>query len=150
MAADKGASKKSEGGSERRGNLELRERLDQIMDLARQLYREASTMSSNQLEQARDRIEWLAQEIWEAAVYGPLEERSRPTLDDSDDDEDEGFDMYGDYDDAEDDEEVEDADWEEVDGDDEASYDDDEDWGDYDDDDVDDDDNDDDDDQKDD
>ena len=87
MSDDKRASKKSQGGSERRSNLELRERLDQILDLARQLYREAAHMSSNQLEQARERIEWLAQEIWEAAVYGPLEERSRPALDDSDDDE---------------------------------------------------------------
>jgi hypothetical protein len=43
----------------------------------------ASQMSRDELEEARERVEWLAQEIWEAAVYGPLEERSRPTADDT-------------------------------------------------------------------
>lgn len=87
MSADEGAPKDSPTGRERRHNLELRERLDQILDLARQLYREASHMSSDELEQARERVEWLAQEIWEAAVYGPLEERSRSALDDPGEDE---------------------------------------------------------------
>ena len=77
MSDDKGAPSDASAGHERRHNLELRERLDQIMDLARHLYRSASDMSREELEEARERIEWLAQEIWEAAVYGPLEERSR-------------------------------------------------------------------------
>jgi Lon protease-like protein len=83
MSDDKGAPEDPPTGRERRHNLELRERLDQILDLARQLYREASQMSRDELEEARERVEWLAQEIWEAAVYGPLEERSRPTADDT-------------------------------------------------------------------
>ncbi|NIN72647.1 MAG: hypothetical protein GTO46_12140 [Gemmatimonadetes bacterium] len=87
MSDDKGAPSDTPVGHERRHNLELRERLDQIMDLARHLYREASQMSQEELEQARERIEWLAQEIWEAAVYGPLEERSRDALPDTGDDE---------------------------------------------------------------
>jgi Lon protease-like protein len=87
MSDDKGAPEESPTGSERRHNLELRERLDQILDLARQLYREASQMSSDELEQARERIEWLAQEIWEAAVYGPLEQRTRSAPDDTGEDE---------------------------------------------------------------
>ncbi len=77
MPDDRRAASDDSAGHERRHNLELRERLDQIMDLARHLYRSASDMSPDELEQARERIEWLAQEIWEAAVYGPLEERSR-------------------------------------------------------------------------
>jgi Lon protease-like protein len=86
MSARKKASRESPTGEERRHNLELRERLDQILELARQLYREASEMSRDELEQTRERIEWLAQEIWEAAVYGPLEERSRFASDDTGDD----------------------------------------------------------------
>lgn len=87
MSDDKGAPGESPTGRERRHNLELRERLDQILDLARQLYREASEMSSDELERARERIEWLAEEIWEAAVYGPLEERSRSAPKKADEDE---------------------------------------------------------------
>ncbi|UCC83272.1 MAG: hypothetical protein JSW46_20360 [Gemmatimonadota bacterium] len=83
MSDDKAAQSDASTGHERRHNLELRERLDQIMDLARHLYRSASDMSPEQLEEARERIEWLAQEIWEAAVYGPLEERSRDAPPDS-------------------------------------------------------------------
>jgi len=87
MPDDETASPDSPTGRERRHNLELRERLDQIMDLARRLYREGAQMSSDELEQARERIEWLAQEIWEAAVYGPLEERTRLAAEDIDEDE---------------------------------------------------------------
>jgi Lon protease-like protein len=86
MPDDKGAPGDESTGHERRHNLELRERLDQIMDLARHLYREASQMSQEELEEARERVEWLAQEIWEAAVYGPLEERSRDAPDDTGED----------------------------------------------------------------
>lgn len=83
MSDDRTAPEESPTGRERRHNLELRERLDQIMDLARQLYREASQMSQQELEEARERIEWLAQEIWEAAVYGPIEERTPTAPDDA-------------------------------------------------------------------
>jgi Lon protease-like protein len=74
-------------GRERRHNLELRERLDEILDLAQTLYREAPQMSQDELDAARERMEWLAQVIWEAAVYGSLEERSRRAPDDTGEDE---------------------------------------------------------------
>jgi hypothetical protein len=62
---------------ERRRNFELRDRLDEMIELARELSRESSNMSQEELDDARQRVEWLAEEIWGAAVYGPLEERSR-------------------------------------------------------------------------
>ena len=62
---------------ERRRNFELRERVDEVIQLARQLSRQASGMSSRELEEAAARLEWLAEEIWESATQGPLEERVR-------------------------------------------------------------------------
>jgi Lon protease-like protein len=62
---------------ERRKNLELRERLDEIVALARKLCQDRESLSHETLEEIRLRIEWLAEEIWAAAAYGPLEERVR-------------------------------------------------------------------------
>lgn len=67
------------GGKERRTNFELRERLDQIIDLARDLSKRGSDLSREELDEARMRIEWLSEEIWAAAVYGPLEQREKRT-----------------------------------------------------------------------
>ncbi len=64
---------------ERRRNHELRERLDEIVSLARKLCQEGSMMTQEVLDKTRQRIEWLAEEIWGAAVYGPLEERVKKT-----------------------------------------------------------------------
>lgn len=77
MPDDEASKEQWSSDEDRRHNFELRERLDQILDLARKLSRDSSTMSDGELEQARERIEWLAQEIWEAAVFGPLERRHR-------------------------------------------------------------------------
>ena len=60
-------------GSERRSNYELRERLDEIVALARKLSQDGAAMSREELDSVRARIEWLSEEIWTAAVYGPLE-----------------------------------------------------------------------------
>ena len=60
---------------ERRSNHELRERLDEIVLLARKLSQDGPTMAREELDATRTRIEWLSEEIWAAAVYGPLEER---------------------------------------------------------------------------
>lgn len=60
-------------GSERRTNHELRERLDEIVALARKLSQDGSAMSREELDSVRARIEWLSEEIWASAVYGPLE-----------------------------------------------------------------------------
>jgi hypothetical protein len=62
---------------ERRRNHELRDRLDEIVLLARKLSQEGQTMARDELDKTRMRIEWLAEEIWGAAVYGPIEERIR-------------------------------------------------------------------------
>ena len=64
-------------GRERRSNFELRERLDQLIELARELSRTGSTLSREELDEARLRIEWLSEEIWTAAVYGPIEKREK-------------------------------------------------------------------------
>jgi hypothetical protein len=58
---------------ERRWNHELRERLDEMIELARHLVRHAGEMSEEQLRDSQLRVEWLAEEIWRAAVHGPLE-----------------------------------------------------------------------------
>ncbi|KPK66088.1 MAG: hypothetical protein AMS21_03145 [Gemmatimonas sp. SG8_38_2] len=60
---------------ERRKNHELRERLDEIVLLARKLSQDGPAMSREELDATRMRIEWLSEEIWAAAAYGPLEER---------------------------------------------------------------------------
>lgn len=60
---------------ERRWNLELRARLDEIMDIARYLSQNAGELTEEELQAQQDRIEWLADEIWRSAVYGPIEKR---------------------------------------------------------------------------
>lgn len=50
--------------TERRHNVVLRELLDEMTGLARHLSHHASTMPPNELAYARDRLEWLADEIW--------------------------------------------------------------------------------------
>lgn len=64
--------KDSAAGGDRRKNLELRERLDEIIALARKLSQQGAMMPREELDEARLRIEWLAEEIWGAAVYGPI------------------------------------------------------------------------------
>ena len=61
---------------DRRQNHELRERLDEIVLLSRKISQDGPSMSRDELDATRTRIEWLAEEIWAAAVYGPLEERT--------------------------------------------------------------------------
>ncbi len=62
---------------DRRRNHELRERLDEIVLLSRKLSQDGPSMARDELDATRSRIEWLAEEVWAAAVYGPLEERTR-------------------------------------------------------------------------
>lgn len=54
--------------SERRHNVTLRELLDEMTGLARHLSNHAPTMPPNELAYARERLEWLADEIWEQAT----------------------------------------------------------------------------------
>ena len=62
-------------GDERQHNHELRERLNEIVALARKLSQTHGQLSTEMQDETRQRIEWLAEEIWDSAVYGPLEQR---------------------------------------------------------------------------
>ena len=53
-----------ESSSERRRNVVLRELLDEMIQLSRHLSNHAATLPANELDYARDRLEWLADEIW--------------------------------------------------------------------------------------
>lgn len=68
---DEGArSDRSSIGGERRTNRALRELLDELIALARHLSRRSADMSQLELDYAQQRLEWLADEIWTAAVSG--------------------------------------------------------------------------------
>ena len=53
---------------ERRTNRTLRELLDELIGLVRHLARHSSHMSQVELDYTQQRMEWLADEIWTAAV----------------------------------------------------------------------------------
>jgi len=55
---------------ERRTNRALRELLDELIALTRHLSRRSPEMSQLELDYAQQRLEWLADEIWTAAVAG--------------------------------------------------------------------------------
>jgi len=63
---DRGRSRPASG--ERRHNVALRELLDEMTSLARHLSSHAATMPAGELAYARERLEWLADEIWEQAT----------------------------------------------------------------------------------
>ncbi|MEX0691246.1 MAG: hypothetical protein WD934_02380 [Gemmatimonadales bacterium] len=58
---------------ERRNNRALREVLDDLVDHVRYITRNISTLTPDELQQAQDRLEWLADEVWYAAVVGDEE-----------------------------------------------------------------------------
>ena len=53
---------------ERREKLELRELLDELLELVRKLAASSSAMTEDQLAYTQERLEWLVDEIWNAAV----------------------------------------------------------------------------------
>ena len=53
---------------DRRRNQPLRELLDEMIALARDLANHGAEMGSTELEYAHERMEWLAGEIWEQAT----------------------------------------------------------------------------------
>lgn len=57
-------------GPERRANVTLRELLDEMIELARHVSRNGRGMSADELTYARERMQWLADEIWDAATKG--------------------------------------------------------------------------------
>ena len=58
---------------ERRKRLTLRELLDEMIAHTRDISNRARTMSDGELAYARERLEWLADEIWAEAVKGTPE-----------------------------------------------------------------------------
>jgi hypothetical protein len=50
--------------NERRQNVVLRELLDEMIELSRHLSNHAATLPAAELSYARDRLEWLGDEIW--------------------------------------------------------------------------------------
>jgi len=54
---------------ERRKNPVLRELLDELLTHVRVLAREAPVLPPDTLESTRHRVEWLADEIWDAATH---------------------------------------------------------------------------------
>lgn len=61
--------------SERRANRALREVLDELIEHVRYVARNVRTMSTQDLEYAEERLEWLAEEVWRAAT-DEMERRS--------------------------------------------------------------------------
>ncbi|PYP64811.1 MAG: hypothetical protein DMD26_12695 [Gemmatimonadetes bacterium] len=53
-----------ESRRERRQNVVLRELLDEMIQLSRHLSNHAPTLQAGELTYARERLEWLADEIW--------------------------------------------------------------------------------------
>jgi hypothetical protein len=49
---------------DRRQNVALRELLDEMIQLSRHLSNHAAALPASELAYARDRLEWLADEIW--------------------------------------------------------------------------------------
>lgn len=70
MIAQDASGGSTGGGSarDRRSNVTLRELLDEMIELARHLTRNSATMVPAELDYARERMEWLAGEIWDVAT----------------------------------------------------------------------------------
>lgn len=54
--------------TDRRTNLDLREVLDELIAHVRLVSRTGEEMGSRQREYARERLEWLAEEVWRLAT----------------------------------------------------------------------------------
>jgi hypothetical protein len=55
---------------ERRNNRALREVLDELVDHVRGITRNVAMLTPDELQRAQDRLEWLADEVWRAAIEG--------------------------------------------------------------------------------
>ena len=55
---------------ERRHNFTLREILDEFFQHARDVASQVATMTPEEREQAQQRLEWLADEVWRIASSG--------------------------------------------------------------------------------
>lgn len=64
------AARRTGARDERRANWSLREVLDELLDHARMVARRARAMTPAELDQAQQRLEWLADEVWRVATGG--------------------------------------------------------------------------------
>ncbi len=62
--------RQGEPPNDRRSNVALRELLDEMIQLTRHLTHHATTMNPAELAYARERMEWLGDEIWDVATRG--------------------------------------------------------------------------------
>jgi hypothetical protein len=62
---------------ERRHNRALREVLDELVEHVRYVARNVRTMGPRDIEYAEERLEWLADEVWRAAMEGDDPEPGR-------------------------------------------------------------------------
>ncbi|MGH7537936.1 MAG: hypothetical protein ACREMF_04835 [Gemmatimonadales bacterium] len=67
------SSRHESPAEERRQRHTLRELLGELVSLTRDVARRGGTMSAEELAQAQERLEWLADEVWREA--SPLEPR---------------------------------------------------------------------------
>ena len=58
---------------ERRGNHVLREVLDELIDHVRSLSSRRGELSEKEIEYAQERLQWLADEVWQLALGGDPE-----------------------------------------------------------------------------
>jgi uncharacterized protein with von Willebrand factor type A (vWA) domain len=58
---------------ERRRNLLLRDLLDELVEHVRKVAQSAAVMPREELEYAQDRLEWLADEIWQTVMEYPAD-----------------------------------------------------------------------------
>ncbi len=58
---------------ERRSNLLLRDLLDELVEHVRNVAQNAAVMPREELEYAQDRLEWLANEIWQKIMEYPAD-----------------------------------------------------------------------------
>jgi hypothetical protein len=58
---------------ERRRNLLLRDLLDELVEHVRNVAQSAAVMPREELEYAQDRLEWLADEIWQTVMEYPAD-----------------------------------------------------------------------------
>lgn len=63
-----GARASGEFPHDRRSNVVLRELLDELLQLTRHLSHQAGTMDPAELAYARERMEWLGDEIWDVVT----------------------------------------------------------------------------------
>ena len=56
--------------AERRANHVLREVLDELIDHVRGVSSRSGELSDEQIEYAQQRLEWLADEVWQLALKG--------------------------------------------------------------------------------